>query len=204
MQKLLRCCLSSLFLLTNVAVWAATAPPLDPAGGRVEDRQALRVLLDRIEKATASLDIDAATALMTPDVTVTWQNAEVSKGHEQVRAYHARMIKGANPIVKGYSVKATLGSPAVFYGDTAIAWGTTVETYELSDGLKFTLNANWSTTAVKKDGEWKIAALHFSTNLFDNPLLKNAERLLWIAGLVGLMAGLLAAWLLSRWLRKTK
>ncbi len=202
MRNLLRCCLSSLWFLTTAAVWAASAPPLDPAGGRVEDRQALRVLLDRMEKATASLDVDGATALMHPEVIVTWQNAEVSKGHEQIRAYYARMLKGSSPIVKGYGVKATLSAPAVFYGDSAVAWGTTVETYELSDGLKFTLNANWSTTIVKKDGDWKIAALHFSTNLFDNPLLRNAERLVWIAGLVGLLAGVLAAWLLSRWLRK--
>ncbi len=204
MRNFLRCCFSSLLFLTTTIVLAATAPPLDPAGGRIEDRQALRVLLDRIEKATSSLDIDSATSLMHSDVIVTWQNAEVSKGQEQVRAYHARMIKGATPIVKGYSVKANLGGPAVFYGDSAIAWGTTVETYELTDGLKFTLNANWSTTIVKKDGEWKIAALHFSTNLFDNPLLKNAERLVWVAGLLGLIAGLLAAWLLSRFLRKSK
>ncbi len=203
MRNLLRCCLYALFLLTHAVAWAATAPPLDPAGGRVEDRQALRVLLDKIEKATASLDINAATSLMHPDVIVTWQNAEVSKGIEQVRAYHDRMIKGASPIVKDYSVKANLGGPAVFYGDGAVAWGTTVETYALTDGLKFTLNANWSTTMVKKDGEWKIAALHFSTNLFDNPLLNNAERLVWIAGLVGLVAGLLVAWLLMR-LRKAK
>lgn len=204
MRNLMRACLSILLFLATAAVWPATAPPLDPAGGRVEDRQALRTLLDRIEKATSSLDIEGATALMHPDVIVTWQNAEVSKGHEQVRAYYNRMIKGAAPIVKAYSVKATLGGPAVFHGESAIAWGTTNETYELSDGLKFTLNANWSTTIVKKEGEWKIAALHFSTNLFDNPLLKNAERLVWIAGLVGLLAGVLAAWLLSRLLRKSK
>jgi uncharacterized protein (TIGR02246 family) len=203
MRNLLRCSLIALLFLTHAVAWAATAPPLDPAGGRVEDRQALRVLLERIEQATAALDIDAATALMHPDVIVTWQNAEVSKGLEQVRAYHDRMIKGASPIVKNYSVKANLGGPAVFYGDSAVAWGTTVERFALSDGLKFTLHANWSTTMVKQDGEWKIAALHFSTNLFDNPLLNNAERLVWIAGLVGLLAGFLAAWLLSR-LRKAR
>ncbi len=204
MRNLLRCCLLIMFFLFTAVAWAATAPPLDPAGGRVEDRQALRVLLEKVEKAIASLDIDSTLSLMQPEIIVTWQNAEVSKGHEQVRAYHNRMVKNANPIVKAYSVKATLSAPAVFYGDSAVAWGTTVETYELSDGLKFTLNANWSTTIVKKDGDWKIAALHFSTNLFDNPLLRKAERLVWIAGLVGLLAGVLAAWLLSRWLRKSR
>lgn len=204
MRNLLRCCLLIMFFLFTAVAWAATAPPLDPAGGRVEDRQALRVLLEKVEKAIASLDIDSTLSLMQPEIIVTWQNAEISKGHEQVRAYHNRMVKNANPIVKAYSVKATLSAPAVFYGDSAVAWGTTVETYELSDGLKFTLNANWSTTIVKKDGDWKIAALHFSTNLFDNPLLRKAERLVWIAGLVGLLAGVLAAWLLSRWLRKSR
>lgn len=204
MRNLLRCCLLIMFFLFTAVAWAATAPPLDPAGGRVEDRQALRVLLEKVEKAIASLDIDSTLSLMQPEIIVTWQNAEVSKGHEQVRAYHNRMVKNANPIVKAYSVKATLSAPAVFYGDSAVAWGTTVETYELSDGLKFTLKANWSTTIVKKDGDWKIAALHFSTNLFDNPLLRKAERLVWIAGLVGLLAGVLAAWLLSRWLRKSR
>ncbi|HMW16593.1 MAG TPA: nuclear transport factor 2 family protein [Accumulibacter sp.] len=203
MRNLMHYCLSALLFLSTAVVWAATVPPLDPAGGRVEDRQALRILLDRIEKATDSLDIDGATALMHPDVIVTWQNGEVSKGNEQVRAYYNRMIKGTTPIVKAYNVKATLGGPAVFHGESAIAWGTTVESYELSDGMKFTLNANWSTTIVKKDGEWKIAALHFSTNLFDNPLLNNAERLVWIAGLAGLCAGALAAWLLLRLSRKS-
>lgn len=202
MPHTLRQLLAALFLLMPALGWAATAPPLDPAGGRVEDRLALRTLLERMEKGIASLDIDLTTSLMQPEIVVTWQNAEVSKGLEQVRAYHNRMVKSANPIVKAYSVKATLGGPAVFYGDSAIAWGTSVETYELSDGLKFTLNANWSTAAVKKDGEWKVAALHFSTNLFDNPILKNAERFVWIAGLIGLLLGLAAAWALSKLLRK--
>jgi len=97
---------------------------------------------------------------------------------------------------------ATLGGPAVFYGDSAIAYGTATDTFELSEGLKFTLNSNWSTTAVKDNGQWKVAALHFSTNLFDNPLLNNAKRAMWIAAVIAFVVGLAVAWLLARMLRK--
>jgi len=183
-------------------VWAATVPPLDPAGGRVEDREQLRTLLDQMERAISTVDIDAALKLMQPQAIVVWQNAEVSRGQEQIRAYHDRMMKGEAPIVSKFSTKATLGGPAVFYGDSAIAYGTATDTFELSEGLKFTLNSNWSTTAVKDNGQWKVAALHFSTNLFDNPLLNNAKRAMWIAAVIAFVVGLAVAWLLTRMLRK--
>ena len=186
-----------LLTITNSS-FAATMPPLDNTAGRVEDRQQLRALLDAMEKNISALDIDGVLQLMQPDAIVTWQNAEVSRGAEQIRAYYNRMIKSSTPIVKKFSTKATLGGPAAFYSDTAIAYGTTVDTYELTSGLHFTLNANWSTTVVKTNGQWKVAALHFSTNLFDNPLLKNAERLVPIVGVVAFLAGLLAAIVVMR------
>lgn len=191
-------------LLACTAGWAATTPALDPAGGRVEDRQQLRVLLDQMEKAISTLDVEAAILLMTPNAVVTWQNAEVSRGPAEIRAYYTRMMKGsgAAPIVKKFSTKATLGGPAVFYADSAVAYGRTVDSFELTDGLKFELNAIWTTTVVKVDGQWKVAALHFSTNLFDNPLLNAAERMVWIAAGAAFVAGLALAWLLMRLLRR--
>jgi uncharacterized protein (TIGR02246 family) len=191
-------------MLLSAAGWAATAPALDPAGGRVEDRQALRVLLDQMEKAISDLDVEAAIKLMTPNPVVTWQNAEVSRGPTEIRAYYARMMKGSGsaPIVRKFSTKATLGGPAVFYSDSAVAYGRTVDTYELTEGLKFELNAMWSTTVVKTDGQWKVAALHFSTNLFDNPLLNAAERTIWIAAAIAFLAGLAIAWLAMRLMRR--
>lgn len=196
------CMILCLSLFAAAAAWSASGPPIDPKLGRVEDRKQLRVLLDQMEKAISETDVEAALKVMLPDAVVTWQNAEVSRGHEQIRAYHARMVKGSAPIVKKYSTKAALGGPAMFYGDSAVAYGTHVDTYELTDGLSFTLNANWSTTAVKADGQWKVAALHFSTNLFDNVLLNNAKRTAWIAGIAAFLGGLLLAFVLMRLTRR--
>lgn len=181
---------------------AATMPTLDATAGRPEDRQQLRVLLGNVEAAISNLQVEEVIKLMHPDVIVTWQNAEVSRGPDQIRAYYNRMMKGSAPIVKKFSTQATLGGNAAFYGDTAIAYGTTVDNFELMEGLNFSLRGNWSTTVVKtEDGQWKIAALHFSTNLFDNPLLNKAKQLAWYMGLGGLLAGVLLMMLIGR-LRK--
>jgi ketosteroid isomerase-like protein len=182
--------------------WAATMPALDATAGRVEDRQQLRVLLGNVESAISKLDVEEVIKLMEPDVIVTWQNGEVSRGPDQIRAYYNRMMKGSAPIVKKFSTKATLGGNAAFYDDSAIAYGTTVDRFELMEGLDFTLNGNWSTTVVKKNGQWKIAALHFSTNLFDNPLLNKAKQMAWVAAGAGVLAGMLLMLLIGRMRRK--
>jgi hypothetical protein len=189
-------------LSVGLLAHAATVPQLDPSSDRVEDRQQLRVLLDAMEAGISNLDIDALLKLTQPTVVITWQNAEVSRGRDQVLAYYNRMIKGGAPIVRKFSTKATLGGPAVFYGDSAVAYGTTVDRYELAEGLDFTLNANWSTTIVKVDGQWKVAALHFSTNLFDNALLSAAKRLTWYAAGASLLLGIGLAWVVVRVRRK--
>lgn len=181
---------------------AATAPALDASGGHLEERQQLRTLLEQMEKGIGSLDVEAVIKLMTPDAIVTWQNAEVSRGPEQIRGYYNRMLKGSSPIVKKFSTKATLGGPAVFHADSAIAWGTTVDEFELADGTLFTLNANWSTTVVKQNGQWKVAALHFSTNLFDNPMLNKAQSLIKMAAIAGVLGGFLLAFLATKFLGK--
>jgi ketosteroid isomerase-like protein len=194
--------LSASLLLFGLRATAVTVPPLDRSGGRVEDRLQLRTLLEAMESGINKLDVEALLKLAQPDVVITWQNAEVSRGHEQVRAYYNRMIKGAAPIVRKLSTSATLGGPAVFYGDTAVAYGTMVDRYELADGLDFTLNANWSTTVVKTDGQWKVAALHFSTNLFDNSLLNAAKRLAYYAAGGAFLLGIVLTWFVMRMRRK--
>lgn len=199
----IRSILVVLALVFTSLTWAATMAPIDASGGHVEDRKQLRELLDKMEKAISSLDVEAALQLMQPEAIVTWQNAEVSRGADQIRAYYNRMIKGSAPIVQKFTTKAALGGPAIFYSDSAIAYGTTVDTYELSGGMNFTLNGNWSTTVVKTNGQWKVAALHFSTDLFDNPLLNNAKRLAWIAGVIAFFAGLLMAFAVTRMRKKS-
>ena len=167
------------------------------------DRAALRAMLTDVEKALNERDIRAALKHLHADVLITYYNAEVTRGHGEAVAYFSRMMEGAGAIVKEYSTEAEVGSPAIFVGDTAVAYGTTTESYKLAEGLEFTLQGNWSTTVQKHDGQWMVRAIHFSTNLFDNPLLSGAEQVSWWAAGGGFVVGLVVMWTAGRVRRRT-
>lgn len=167
-----------------------------------EDRKALRIILADMVTALNAHDFELASRHLHSKGVITYYNAEVTVGHEQGRKYFNRMLKEANAIVKEYSLKGDVSAPATFYGDSAIAYGTTEEKFKLTDGLEFTLNGHWTSTMHKSQGKWKIVNLHFSTNLFDNPLLTIAERLQWIIGVIAFIAGLILMFIFIKLTRK--
>lgn len=180
-----------------------TAPSLAQDDPHEADREAMLVILKNIEQALNDRDLTAALKNMDGEVIITYQDSTVTQGPEEAAAYYKKMMEGAAAIVNEFSTVATVGAPAVFHGDTAIAHGTTVDRYVLARGLELTLNANWSTTLQKRDGEWVVLALHFSTDLFDNPMLNSSRRMTKIAGVGGLLAGLLLMWIIGRVRRKS-
>ena len=189
--------------LSFVSMLAASGVAIAQADAKEEDRKLLRALLVEVEAAISGLDIERFAKTSDPEATITWQNGEVSRGHAAIRAYYERMVGKTNPVVKTFSTKATLGAPAVFYGpDVAVAYGTNVDHYDLVGGMSFDLNANWSTTVYKRDGQWKVAALHFSTNLFDNALLNGAKRANWYFAAGGLVCGMILLFLVTTFLRR--
>jgi hypothetical protein len=86
----------------------------------------------------------------------------------------------------------------LYGGDTGISFGSAVERFKMASGRDFVLPARWSATLVKEDGRWLIASLHVSDNLFDNPLLDLARRMIWWAGGIALLLGILIGFLLGR------
>ena len=161
------------------------------ADPRAEDRKLLRVLMAEAEAGINAQSADRLIALMSDDVTVSWLNAEVSRGKAEVKAYHQRMVGGPGTILKKYVTKVTLSRPARFYGDIAIADGKAADEFYPHARGEFRLDSNWSSTMAKIDGQWKIVALHLSSNVFTNPLLAEAEQMVYYAAGGGLLAGLL-------------
>ena len=185
----------------NGAAWAQQPDP------HADDRAKLRAMLAEFEAAINAQSIDRMVAEMADDVTVIWLNAEVSRGKDEVRAYYGRMVGHDKAILSKYLTKAKIGAPAKFYGDVAIADGSTAdEFYPIARG-PFRLDSRWSTTVVKNAGEWKIESLHLSANVFNNPLLDEIKADIVKAGVGGavggLVVGLLAMYLIMRNRRPT-
>jgi ketosteroid isomerase-like protein len=166
-----------------------------------EDRQALLNILSKVENAINAQDVEGILAQMSPDCTVTWWNAEISRGHDDIRAYYRRMMKDEGRIISKYTTRAKLGAHARFVGsggDVALADGSMEDEFFPIIRGPFKLNSRWSATAAKSGGEWKIVTLHLSSNVFTNPLISELTRMLWIAGGTALVIGGLAGWFLGR------
>lgn len=185
-----------ILLLTTGGVVDAESDP------HAVDREQMRAMLADVEAALNAHDFGQAARHLDEDGVITYYNTEVTQGHEEGIRYFNRMLKDAAAVVKEYSVTSEVSAPAVFHGNTAVAYGTTEEHFKLAEGLEFVLHGRWSTTLQKKQDSWKIIALHFSSNLFDNPLLNNAKRLNWIIGGTAFATGILLMFIFGRVVRR--
>ena len=89
---------------------------------------------------------------------------------------------------KGLTLRIEIASVRFPTADTAIEDGAT--SVMLPDG-SLPNRARYTNFFVKKDGKWKVASFHASTDLFDNPVLHIAVRrtAMWTGGIAG-VAGL--------------
>ncbi len=163
------------------SVPAAAATPSDD-----QLHQELRDLKAAMEAALNSRNIDAILANVDEQVVFTTMNGDVVTGREGVRAYFDKMMNGAAKVVE--SVRASFVPEALSIlhgGDMAISWGHTADQYELTTGQSLAIEARWSATMVRRDGRWLIANFHYSTNMFDNPVLSAQRKLLIGGGVAG-------------------
>jgi len=174
-----------------------------PAGDpHQQGRQALLKILNSVEAAINAQDIEGMMAQMSPDCTVTWWNAEISRGHAEIRAYYRKMVKDEGRLINKYTTQAKLGDHARFVGagsDVALAEGSMEDEFFPVIRGSFKLNSRWSATVAKSaSGEWKIVNLHLSSNVFTNSLMAEVTRMIWISALAALLIGALAGWFLGR------
>ena len=182
--------------ITVLALLLAPLPALSQEDPAHNELRALRDgLLDAIQKG----DIERELTYLHPNVVVTWQNAEVSRGRDGVRAYLNRMLNGPSKIVSDYKLDLNVDELTILYGgDTGISFGGSKEHIGLATGTNIDYPARWSATLVKEDGKWLVASLHASTNLFENPFLATTKRLMYIGCAVALVVGMLVGWLVGR------
>ena len=190
-------------LLPCVLVWSATVfaqSASSPPPASDDASAAITKLREGLVDSFVKADIDRLLTFLDPDVVVTWQNAEVCRGPEAVRAYYQRMMTGPNRVVK--EVKA---APEVIgrnvYNDWAISWGNLRDHFVLTDGSELPLNTVFTATIAKRGDQWLVRGFHASVNAFENPVMglaikKTAMRI----GLSALVAGLLIGFMFARML----
>lgn len=181
---------STLFALLAALLMAATPTFADDA--READRQQLLAILSDITHGINDAKIELMTRHIDETAVVTWLNAETSKGPEGVRSYFERMVgNGPDSVLSKYVTTPKLDQQARFYGDVAVANGTTEDQFTPHRRAAFTFSSRWTATLLKKDGEWKIVSLNLSTNAFNNALTKELEQYALYTGAGGVAGGML-------------
>lgn len=161
---------------------------------RAADRQQLLGILGDIEHGINDANIELMVRHIDDKAVVTWLNAEVSEGPDGVRAYFKRMVgSGPDSVLSKYQTHPKISQPAIFYGDVAVANGTTEDEFTPHRRSVFNFSSRWTATLRKVDGQWKIIALNLSTNTFNNVLISELERFAVLTGVGGLVGGLLLA-----------
>lgn len=185
-----------------LCVLSAALSPLAAASSpdpHEADRLALRKLLKSVESAINVNKVETLLPYLDDNVVITHQNAHVAKGKAEVVSYNDKMTKGADAPIKKLTTVASIGGPAYFHGDNmAVGYGTAVDQIELRSGQSFSLDVAWTATLVKKEDTWKAAAIHFSTNVLDNAILRQVKTMAWWVGGGGLLLGLLIGWFIGR------
>lgn len=193
---------SAPFLLAITTVVTLLEGPI--AAAQDEDEaihSELRALRDGMLEAWEARDIDALLAYVDTDVVVTWQNGEVNRGHDEIRAFYDEVLGGEDSIIESIDSTLEMSEQSILHGpDSAVAYGTLRDRISfasgvtgvafISAGTEIELESHWTAALALKDGRWLVTALHVSTNMFSNPVLSlaiSASR--WIAGILGLLLG---------------
>jgi ketosteroid isomerase-like protein len=160
------------------------------------ERGQLKAMLQSIEQSINAGDMDSLGRHLHDDVVVTFLNAEVARGVPAVGEYFTRMLGSSSAVLKSFRTEATESAPARLYGDIAVAEGVTRDELVFANGSEMHFDSLWSTTLIKQAGQWKVLSLHFSTNVFDNPVLaaleNNTLTIAAVAALISLIIGFVA------------
>ena len=179
------------------ALTPASAQNLTPEEEALHNE--LRALKDRLTDALNRDDIEAALQETAPNVIFTAMNNDVAHGRDELKAYFERMMTGDNKIVDDLKVSFEPDQLSLIYGgNNAIAIGSSKAHFKLTSGLEFDVDGRWTADLIKESDKWQLSAMHYSVNMFDNPLLNNAKRLAWMVGGGAAVAGLIVGFFIGR------
>jgi ketosteroid isomerase-like protein len=191
--------ISWLFVLLVILLLSVAPAMAQTATPEEELHNELRALKTRLTDALNNDDIEAALRETHPNVVFTAMNNDVAHGHDGVRKYFETMMVGESRIVEDMTVSFEPDQlSAIYGGDNAIAAGSSKAHFKLASGLEFDIDGRWTADLVRDNGQWLISAIHYSVNMFDNPLLNNAKRMAWYVGIGAAFISLILGYFVGR------
>jgi ketosteroid isomerase-like protein len=148
-------------------------------------------------------DIEPLLQYVHDDIVLVAMNGEVSVGKQGIRDYFMDKMAGPEPTVTSVHHTFNVAALTKLYGDdTGVAYGDSIGTYGLTNGVSFTVDTYWTATMVKEGGKWLLASFQFAPSIFENPFVDEAVGMVyWVAAIAGII-GLFVGFLLARVFRR--
>lgn len=189
-MKRLSIVLLSCVMLSSGAVWAQESPA----------HNEIREMRDGAIAAFVSRDKDKFLAYFSDETLFTAMNNEALGGREAAGEYWDRMLTGSSSLISDIQVEFEVDELTTLYLEERVgtAFGDMTTAIEMRGGLALSVPLRWTAALVKQPEGWKVAALHFSANMFENPLESTFQKYLWWMLAIVALVGLLLGWIIGR------
>lgn len=154
------------------------------------DSQSETDLALSLARAISASDFVRAGEMLTPDAVVTFQNGDSVVGRDAIERYVKGLFAGKGALIQAYAGEPVVKSVTEVDAQSKVLAGTSTDTLTLSSGAPMVIETRWTATVVRRDGAWKIASLHLSTNMLDNPVIEKMKMTSYLLGAFGLVMGL--------------
>src|SRR5262245_55774852 len=173
------------------------------AQAKTDDRDALRALLVKGSEALNTRNFDAIAPSMHSGFTIVTVDNKKFVGLDEFKKHYNALFEGDGAILTKVEVKLEADEATrLLDPTTGVVYGTSNDTYHFKDGDVRTMKTRWSAVTKKEGGTWKIVNVHFSTDLFDNPVLGAAKSYAKKLAICGAIAGLVVGFLLMALMRR--
>ncbi|MDR3477459.1 MAG: nuclear transport factor 2 family protein [Gammaproteobacteria bacterium] len=187
MKKLLSICLVLFAFFQCNTGWADVAA----------DHDALRNLRKEAMEALNSNNFDHLTPLLDKSFTITTVDNHKFTKPEEFKAYWQSLLTGDKAVLKSIEFDPTADGLTEFLSpDIGVVYGTSTDTYHFTDGDIRKMHTRWTAVVRRNPDGWKLVAVHFSANIFHNPVLHAAKKCSYWFGAAGLILGFVIALLL--------
>lgn len=175
--------------------------PFALAAHAATDETEVRAVLSDLEVAVNQRDSARILEHAADDVVMITKNGAIVRGKTGMKDYLEKMF-GVAPRLQGLRSHVVLSGPVLRQGNMLLAVGTSEDEYRFSDGMQLSITTVWSATLVRAKDKWKVANIHFSFNLFDNPLLNGARMAMYLVAVAAALLGGLTYFLCMRFLKR--
>lgn len=183
-------------ILLSLAFLATAAIAQEP---RHADHEELRAMLRTATTALSTHNFDLLAPMLTSDCVITSVDGKSFRGPAAFKSYLDQLY---GTKIKSIVFRPTADALTTFYGDDmGVCAGSSNDIYTFTDGDTRTMQSRWTATLHKENGHWKLAALHMSASILDNPVVdtvkSRAKIYVIAAAVIGIIVGFIIRMLLK-------